>query len=42
MGIVRTTILIDPAGIVQKIYDKVKVTGHVDEVIGDLATLSKG
>lgn len=42
MGIVRTTVLIDPAGVIQKIYDKVKVTGHVDEVIGDLATLSKG
>lgn len=42
MGIVRTTILIDPAGVVQKIYDNVKVTGHVDEVMGDLMTLSKG
>ena len=42
MGIVRTTVLIDPAGVVRKIYDSVKVTGHVDEVLGDLAALSKG
>lgn len=39
MGIVRTTLLIDPSGKVQKVYDSVKVTGHVDEVVKDLAAL---
>ncbi len=37
MGIERTTFLIDGTGKVQKVYPKVKVTGHVDEVIGDLS-----
>lgn len=37
MGIVRTTFVIDPNGKVQKIYPKVKVSGHVDEVLGDLS-----
>jgi thioredoxin-dependent peroxiredoxin len=36
MGIVRTTLLIDPKGIVRKVYDNVKVNGHVDEVLADL------
>ncbi len=40
MGIVRTTLLIDPSGVVKKVYDNVKVTGHVDEVLRDLATLA--
>lgn len=39
MGIVRTTLLIDPSGVVKKVYDNVKVTGHVDEVLRDLAAL---
>lgn len=39
MGIVRTTLLIDPTGTVKKVYDNVKVTGHVNEVLQDLATL---
>lgn len=42
MGIVRTTMIIDPHGVVRKVYDKVKVTGHVNEVLGDLATFPKG
>lgn len=33
MGIVRTTVLIDGAGKVAKIWNKVKVAGHVDEVL---------
>lgn len=40
MGIVRTTLLIDPQGVVRKVYDNVKVSGHVDEVIADLRQLS--
>ena len=33
MGIVRSTFLIDEDGIIQKIWPKVKVKGHVDEVL---------
>lgn len=32
-GIVRTTVLIDAAGNVAKVWNKVKVPGHVDEVL---------
>lgn len=39
MGIVRTTLLIDPQGVIRKVYDDVKVSGHVDAVINDLAAL---
>lgn len=33
MGIVRTTVLIDADGKVAKVWNKVKVAGHVDEVL---------
>ena len=33
MGIVRTTFLIDEEGIVQKIWPKVKVKGHIEDVL---------
>lgn len=36
MGVVRTTVLVDAKGIVRKIYPKVKVKGHVEEVFKDL------
>ena len=36
MGIVRSTFIIDKIGIVQKIFTKVKVKGHVDEVLETL------
>ena len=36
MGVVRTTILVNEKGIIKKIYPKVKVKGHVDEVAKDL------
>lgn len=36
MGVVRTTMIIDEKGIVRKIYPKVKVAGHVEEVYKDL------
>ena len=36
MGIVRSTFIIDRIGIVQKIFTKVKVKGHVDEVLESL------
>ena len=33
MGIVRSTFIIDKTGTIKKIFQKVKVKGHVDEVI---------
>ena len=33
MGIERTTVVIDKEGKVQKIFPKVKVTGHIEEVL---------
>lgn len=39
MGIVRTTFLIDPDGNIAKVWEKVKVKGHVDEVKQALADL---
>lgn len=33
LGIVRTTFVIDKAGIIRKVWPKVKVEGHVDEVL---------
>ncbi len=36
MGIVRTTFLIDEEGIIQKIWPKVKVPGHVEEILNSL------
>lgn len=35
-GIERTTILVDEAGKVVKVWPKVKVNGHVDEVLEEL------
>ncbi|MCB9209991.1 MAG: thioredoxin-dependent thiol peroxidase [Ignavibacteriales bacterium] len=39
MGVERTTVLIDGKGIIRKIYPKVKVSGHVDEVTKDLEAI---
>ena len=39
MGIERTTLLIDETGIVRKVWAKVKVGGHVDEVLAALKAL---
>lgn len=36
MGVVRTTFVIDEKGKIEKIYDKVKVDGHIDEVLESL------
>jgi thioredoxin-dependent peroxiredoxin len=33
MGVVRTTVIIDGEGNVQKVFPKVKVNGHVDAVL---------
>ncbi len=39
MGVVRTTALVDPKGIVRAVWPKVKVDGHVEAVIKKLAEL---
>ena len=36
LGIERTTFIIDAAGRIQKIFPKVKVDGHVEEVLAAL------
>jgi thioredoxin-dependent peroxiredoxin len=36
MGIVRTTFVIDEKGIIEKIYPKVKVDGHIEEILKNL------
>ncbi|MDQ0320451.1 peroxiredoxin Q/BCP [Pararhizobium capsulatum DSM 1112] len=33
MGVERTTLLIDPEGVVRRVWEKVKVTGHVEDVL---------
>lgn len=40
MGIERTTFLIDGKGIIRKIWHKVKVPGHIDEVLAAAQSLS--
>lgn len=39
-GIERSTFLIDPNGIIRQIWRKVKVKGHVQEVLNALHTMS--
>ena len=39
MGIERATFLIDPKGAIRNIWRKVKVTGHVDEVLAAVRAL---
>lgn len=41
MGVQRSTLIIDPDGMIVKIYPKVKVKGHVQAVLEDLAQLQK-
>ncbi|MCM0606543.1 MAG: thioredoxin-dependent thiol peroxidase [Xanthomonadaceae bacterium] len=36
MGIERTTFIISPKGVIEKIYNKVKVPGHVDDVLSSI------
>jgi thioredoxin-dependent peroxiredoxin len=36
MGTIRTTVLVGPDGKVEKVFPKVKVDGHVAEVLGSL------
>ncbi|HPA72914.1 MAG TPA: peroxiredoxin, partial [Spirochaetota bacterium] len=39
MGVVRTTYLIDPAGKVARMWDKVRVDGHADAVLDAIREL---
>jgi len=39
MGVVRSTFLINPAGKIVEVWEKVKVKGHVDEVLEKLKEL---
>ncbi|MBI4382910.1 MAG: thioredoxin-dependent thiol peroxidase [Nitrospinae bacterium] len=39
MGIVRTTFIIDKKGVIRKIFPKVKVKGHAEEVLSALEEL---
>lgn len=41
LGVERTTFLIDPRGMIRKVFPKVKVDGHVDEVIAALSALQE-
>lgn len=36
MGVERTTFLIDEEGMIKKIYSKVKVANHIEQVLADL------
>jgi peroxiredoxin Q/BCP len=42
MGIERSTFLIDKKGVLQQEWRKVKVAGHVDEVLDAVKALNKG
>ena len=39
LGILRRTFIIDPEGIVQKVYGRVTPAGHGERVVGDLKAL---
>ncbi len=39
-GVVRSTFLIDPEGVIRRLWKKVRVKGHVDEVFESLIELS--
>jgi peroxiredoxin Q/BCP len=41
-GIIRSTFLIDPKGVIRHVWPKVSVKGHVQEVLDVLDTLRKG
>jgi len=42
MGLIRSTFLIDPDGIVREVWSKVRVAGHVEKVQARLEDLRKG
>ncbi len=40
-GIFRNTFIVSPVGEIEKVYESVKVKGHVDEVLADIEALRK-
>jgi thioredoxin-dependent peroxiredoxin len=42
MGVERTTFLIDPEGTINRVWEKVKVAGHADEVLAVAKALAAG
>lgn len=40
-GIFRTSFLIDPTGVIRKVYEKVKPEGHAEEIVKDMKELSQ-
>jgi len=42
MGVERTTVLVDPGGLIREIWNKVKVPGHVEKVLVRLAEIQAG
>ena len=40
MGIIRTTVVIDPNGKIAKVFPKVRVKGHVEEVLQAVKSLA--
>jgi hypothetical protein len=41
MGVVRTTLLVDPKGVVREFWEKVKVAGHAAAVLEKSLEVSK-
>lgn len=41
MGVVRSTALVDPQGVVREVWTKVKAAGHAEEVLARLRQLSE-
>lgn len=39
-GIIRTSFLINPDGIIHKVYERVKPEGHAEQILKDTAVLS--
>lgn len=39
MGVARSTVLIDPAGVIRHVWPNVKAAGHAAEVLGHLTSL---
>ncbi len=40
MGIARATFLIDANGVIQKVWPKVKVNGHADDVLASVKAMA--
>jgi len=41
MGVARSTLLIDPEGVIRHVWPKVKVKGHAEAVLETLRELKK-